>query len=152
MKKIATVLTGFVVLLGSASQGFSIELTGSESQVQSTTEMPYVSGGIGVEEREALQATAEQDNLRLSFALENGNYLGSAEVVIKNANGLLVLEEVSDGPLFFVKLPAGNYTVEATAMGKTLEQVAHVPSKGHAQVHFAWKEPDQNDIHASAKE
>jgi hypothetical protein len=59
--------------------------------------------------------------------------------LIKDANGKDMLETVSDGPLFFAKLPQGTYTIEATAMGQTEEQIAHVPSKGQAQLYFAWK-------------
>ena len=66
--------------------------------------------------------------------------IGSAEVLIKDKNGTEVLEAVSDGPLLFARLPEGVYIVEATAMGKTLEQTVHVPSKGQARLYFTWKD------------
>jgi hypothetical protein len=111
-----------------------------QPEVQTYNGIPYVSGGFGLEERAELRAIGKTDNLELSFALQNKDYLGGAEVLIKDRNGKEILEALSDGPLFFAKLPAGTYTVEATAMGKTLKQVAHVPAKGQTQIHFAWKE------------
>jgi phosphosulfolactate phosphohydrolase-like enzyme len=101
--------------------------------------IPYVSGGFGLEERADLRAIGKTDNLELSFALQNKDYLGGADVLIKDSNGKEVLDAVSDGPLFFTKLPAGKYTIEATAEGRTEKQVAQVPAKGQTRIYFAWK-------------
>ncbi len=105
--------------------------------------IPYISGGFGIDEREKLYRMAKEDDLELSFALSNKEYLGRADVVIKDAQGQEVLKTISDGPLFFAKLPEGNYTVEATAMGKTLKQKAHISPGRPSKLYFAWKEPDQ---------
>jgi hypothetical protein len=138
MKKILIQTVG--LFLFAAAPVFAGSPTESQLQVKTDKGIPYVSGGFGVDERENLRAMSKGDNLELSFALQNKDYLGGAAIAIKDRNGKEILEAVSDGPLFFAKLPAGTYTVEATAMGKTLEQVAHVPAKGQTQIHFAWKE------------
>jgi hypothetical protein len=83
---------------------------------------------------------SQGDNLELSFALQNKDYLDGAEVLIKDRNGKNVLKTFSDGPLFLTKLPQGPYTVEATAMGQTQEQIVHVPSNRQAHLYFAWRE------------
>lgn len=140
MKRIMIATMGlFLFASGPASVVFSDEVADSELQVKTYNGVSYVSGGFGVEERESLRAMSKDDNLKLIFALQNKDYLGGAEVLIKDDKGKEVLEGVSDGPWFFTKLPAGKYTIEATAMGQTLKQVAHVPSKGQAQLYFAWK-------------
>jgi hypothetical protein len=140
MNKIIVGTVGLLLLGASPVFANSATDSGSRPKVQSYNGIPYVSGGFGLEERAKLRAIGKTDNLELSFALQNKEYLGGAEILIKNRNGKEVLEATSDGPLFFAKLPEGTYTVEATAMGKTLEQVAHVPAKGQTQIHFAWKE------------
>jgi hypothetical protein len=141
MKRITIATAGvFLFALGTASRAFSNEIVDSQLQAKTYKGIPYISGGFGVEERENLRAMGKADNLELSFALQDKDYLGGAEVLIKDRNGREVLETASDGPLFFAKLPEGIYTVEATAMGKTLEQVAHLPSKGQARLYFAWKD------------
>ena len=119
--------------------------------MQTSNGISYVSGGFGLSERTELRGIGKTDNLELSFALQNKEYLGGANVLIKDAKGNNVLEAVSGGPLFLVDLPAGSYTVEATAMGKTLKQAVHVPSKGHAQVYFAWNEGGEATTQAMAQ-
>ena len=94
--------------------------------------------GFGIEERQAIAAMGRKDNLELSFALQNKQYLGGTEVLIKNSKGNKVLEAVSDGALFFTKLPEGKYTVTATAAGRTLTRDVDLSNKGHARLYFAW--------------
>lgn len=127
--------------------------TDSRLQVKTYNGIPYVSGGIGVDERTALETMGKEDSLELSFTQQNKQYLGGAEVLIKDDKGKTVLEAASDGPLFFAQLPAGKYAVEATAMGQTLDRVARVSSKGQAQLYFAWKQTKpQAQTHISPKE
>ena len=40
-----------------------------------------------MDERENLRAMSKDDNLELSFAAQNGNYLGGAKVLVKTAGG-----------------------------------------------------------------
>jgi hypothetical protein len=54
-----------------------------------------------------------------------------------------VLEAISDGPLFFTTLRPGKYTIDVTAMGKTLEQATQVPAQGQKHVYFAWTESQE---------
>ncbi len=141
MKKIVFVLaTQFVFLLGLLSPGYSSTSISYPLKTQSYKGIPYVSGGFGSDEREVLRSLGKEDNLKLTFALKNKDFLGGAKVVIKDNKGKMVLEANSDGPLFFTKLPEGRYTILVTAMGKTLRRVAHVPTKGQTQLHFAWTE------------
>jgi hypothetical protein len=140
MNKVVVGTVGLFLLGASPVFANSLTDSGSQPEVQTHNGIPYVSGGFGLEERAELRAIGKKDNLELSFALQNKDYLGGAGVLIKDRNGKEILKAVSGGPLFFAKLPEGTYTVEATAMGKTLEQVAYVPAKGQTQIHFAWKE------------
>lgn len=145
MNKIVVGTVGLFLLGASPSLASSFNGSGSQPEVQTYNGIRYVSGGIGMDERVELRAIGKNDNLELSFALEDKNYIGSAEVLIKGRNGSEVLEAISEGPLLYAKLPEGIYTVEATAMGKTLEQTVHVPSKGQARLYFAWQ-GSQKDI------
>jgi hypothetical protein len=141
MKSIVIATTALVLFAsGTASLAFSNEVPDSQPQVKTHEGIKYVSGGFGVDERENLRAMSKDDNLELSFALQNKDYLGGAKVLIKDGNGKDVVKTFSDGPLFFAKLPQGTYAVEATAMGQTQEQIAHVPSNRQAQLYFAWRE------------
>jgi hypothetical protein len=105
-----------------------------------------LSGGYGAEERDALGAREAEYNVSLVFAAQDGDYLGGADVVIKNAKGETVLEATAEGPWFFVRLPQGNYTITASALGKTMRRQIHVSGRGHTRLAFTWNAPDSDVI------
>jgi hypothetical protein len=137
--------------LGIGSSSYASGVSSSAIDVEHYKGIPYVSGGFGIEERHAMATVGRKDNLELSFALQNKEYLGGAEVLIKDDRGNKVLETASDGPLFFAKLPEGKYTVMATALGRTLTRVVDVPDKGQARLYFTWKEPGSKAAPTLAK-
>jgi hypothetical protein len=140
MKKSLIATMGLALLVaGPVSPALSYQSATAELKAKSANGISYISGGFGFDERQALRSMSTGDNLQLSFALQNKDYLGGAKVVIKDNHGKTLLDTISDGPLFFAKVPQGEYTVEATAHGKTLKQVAHVPIQGRTQLYFAWK-------------
>ena len=139
MNKIVVGSIGLFLLGTSPVLANSLTDFSSQPVVQTDNGIPYVSGGIGLGERAELRALAKADNLKLSFALQNKEYLGGAEVTIKDKTGREVLVAASEGPLFFAKLPEGTYTVEATAMGETLDRTVQVPPHGQARLYFTWK-------------
>ena len=79
----------------------------------------YVSGGVGVDSQERLNSMRSSYNTKLVFTLNEGNFLANIPVKITDARGRVVVDDVSEGPIFMAKLPAGSYTVMATYDGKT---------------------------------
>jgi hypothetical protein len=149
MNRIAIATIGLFLFTGGLVAASSNDIP-DQSRVQVAGGIPYISGGFGVDERETIRQQAKDDNLELSFALRDKEYLGGADVVIKDSKGNNVLEAVSDGPLFFAELPEGTYTVEATGEGKTLAQAVHVPAKGLARLFFAWPEARESGNYSLA--
>lgn len=139
MGKIAiAAISSILLVLGMTTFSNAAGVSSNFLKVQTENGIPFVSGGFGVEERTALRELGKKDNLELSFALRNDDYLGGARVLIKDERGNKVLETASDGPLFYAKLPKGRYTVMATAQGKTITRTVEVPAQGQARVYFAW--------------
>jgi hypothetical protein len=68
-----------------------------ELSMKTSNGISYVGGGFGIDERARLHSMARGDNLELSFALQNKEYLDGAKVLIKDGKGNTVLETVSDG-------------------------------------------------------
>jgi hypothetical protein len=98
----------------------------------------YLSGGVGLEERAALKAMSKDYNLKLVFSMTVGEYLSDLMVVIKDGLGDVILHTQSNGPWFFVSLPAGEYSVTAAVNDrKTVRQVK--VGHGLQTVHFHWK-------------
>jgi len=139
MKMYIVTLGGvWVFLLGLLSVGFSSDLSGLPPEIKTDKGTTYVSGGVGLDERETLNRIGQDYDLKLGFAEKAGNYLSDVEVVIKDAGSNTILEAVSQGPWFFAKLPAGKYTILATMKGETRQQVVRVTTRGQTALYFYW--------------
>ncbi len=99
----------------------------------------YETGGVGLEERTAMQKSMKGYNLRLTFATMKGSYLSSVPVQIKTADGKIVLDKESNGPWFWAKVPSGKYDVTASYGNKKETRQVDV-SKGAQRVEFTWKQ------------
>ena len=104
---------------------------------KSQAEVPYMTGGVGLEERAAMEKEANTYTLWLEFDLSAGNYLSGVEVQIEDAKGAVVLDEKSSGPWLMASLPAGKYRVQAKARGKGIEAIVEVPAE--KRVTLTWK-------------
>jgi hypothetical protein len=79
--------------------------------------VPVISGGVGEDSVAQLKAREREFNLKLVFALVEGNYLADVGVTISNAAGKTLVQHVTDGPIFMARLPAGTYVVTARYNG-----------------------------------
>jgi hypothetical protein len=144
MKTLTIGIIGSCLLAAGTARAAGMKSSEEYLHVQTFENIPYVSGGVGMDERDRLKSVAADDNLVLSFALKNGHYLGGAEVLIKDGKGKEIVNADSEGPLFFAKLPTGRYVVEATAMGKTITRAVNISANGHARIFFAWAGSDHD--------
>jgi hypothetical protein len=100
--------------------------------------VPYVTGGVGKDERACLHSMETGYNLKLVFALKSKEYLATPMVTIQDKNGKEVLHAMSNGPWFLTKVPAGEYKVTVSRPGHGTE-VRHVRvgQKEHTST-FVW--------------
>ena len=137
-------MLGFALSLFCLAQAHAQATGAAPHAMQQATQegIAYVSGGIGMEEREALQAAAKDYNLKLVFAEKgSGAYLADVKVVIADGRGVKRLDAESEGPWFLAKLPPGRYKVTAETGGRRLVQSATIGNKGRAELHFYWPAP-----------
>ncbi|MBI3001436.1 MAG: carboxypeptidase regulatory-like domain-containing protein [Deltaproteobacteria bacterium] len=80
---------------------------------------PFMSGGIGADERQIMEESGKSYNLKLSFAEKSGQYLSGVEVVIADEKGKEIARTTVHGPWFYIQLPAGKYSIRATLAGAT---------------------------------
>lgn len=106
----------------------------------------FVTGGVGLEEREALKGMQADYNLHLTFAVKGtGAYLASVDVAVTDAKGASVLSAMADGPKLYARLAPGKYTVKATFAGKTQTKKVTVGKKGAAAATFLWDDPSARE-------
>lgn len=107
------------------------EMQSAALTVQNQNGIDFVSGGIGIAERAWLSAHAKSYNTRLSFAqVPGGAYLSGVKVSISDESGKPLLTTDTDGPMLYVKLPAGRYQLEASLDGVTVKRKLTVPKQG----------------------
>jgi hypothetical protein len=76
----------------------------------------YAVGGVGSDARAEMQSLAVSHNVLLKFAESSGEYLIPDSVSVRKGN-IDVLNVANGGPLLYVSLPNGAYTVFATYKG-----------------------------------
>ena len=107
--------------------------------LRSSGYVPYMTGGAGVDEREALFAASKDYGLKLSFATKDEtDSLSDVTVGIATARGEQVMLMKEMGPYLFVKLAPGDYTITATSGDQILERTARVSAGGQADASFYW--------------
>lgn len=130
-----------VLLFPAMTPAASLEpIDGQGVQVQSQEQngITYLSGGIGEDEAKAIQQTTGY-NLHMTFAIGTENkYIPDVDVVIEKAQGQPVLTLNDAGPLVYVQLPAGKYTVIATRNGEERRDVADIGSGAARNLVFHW--------------
>ncbi len=134
--KLATTLS--VLLVFVALAGPACKAAAQQIEAKNYGGITYMSGGIGLDEREQMERLGEGYNLKLIFAVQQGNFVSDVQVTITDGSGKALLDAVSDGPWLYAKLPVGAYTIAVTHLGQTISKPAKVGASGRTQVSFVW--------------
>ena len=99
----------------------------------------FLSGGVGLREREILNEMGKGYPLKMVFSNKKGEYLSDVVVKILDQNDRPLLTAVSNGPWLFVDLPAGIYHLDASIGGdrKRISQV-RVEKGGQKVIFVQW--------------
>ena len=116
---------------------FAAGLSLAANQQARIATVPHESAGIG--DDDPLAAIAGGYNLQLVFATQgSGEYLADIKVLIADTKGNALLDEESPGPMFFVRLPAGNYRISAEFHGTPLRRSVTVSDRRLQNLYFYW--------------
>ncbi|MGY2185974.1 hypothetical protein D3C87_1426750 [compost metagenome] len=115
-----------------------VDSSGVQVQRQEQNGIAYLSGGIGEDESRAIQQ-ATGYNLHMTFSVGPENkYIPDVDVLVQKAPGQTVLTLSQAGPLVYVQLPAGKYTVVATRNGEERRDTADIGSGAARNLVFHW--------------
>ncbi|CAI8901064.1 Carboxypeptidase regulatory-like domain-containing protein [Pseudomonas sp. IT-P253] len=128
----------FPAMAHSATPAGPVDTAGVQIQQEQQNGISYLSGGIGLDESRYIQQTHGY-NLHMSFSVGQANeYLPDANVVIQSPQGHTVFTLDQAGPLVYVQLPAGKYTVVTTRNGEVRRSTVEV-GNGHAhELNIHW--------------
>ncbi len=105
-------------------------------------DVTYVTGGIGEDEKAAIEAAKADYNVHITNSSADGAYVGEVRVKLMQTHGSMVEEKLSvaAGPLLYVRLPAGKYTLEARLGEQVKHQEVSVARKGQpVRIQLVWK-------------
>lgn len=103
-------------------------------------DISFISGGVGDEDRATLRQVARDYNLHLQFAIQgSGEYLADVNVTLSDDKGKALLDTISDGPLFFARVPSGRYKLTVAEGGKGQTRDVTIPATGIVSQSFYWK-------------
>jgi hypothetical protein len=121
----------------------TIEIPTVDNRVveQKQAEVNFLTGGIGDDERSLIQAAKASYNVHITNIGAENAFVGESEIRISNSNDVELLR-VNAGPLLYVQLPAGKYTIHATRGDETKNLPLTVGGKKKSvDVKIAWEAP-----------
>ncbi|MBB3004548.1 hypothetical protein FHX57_006931 [Paraburkholderia tropica] len=144
MKRIHEI-TLAVALMSVLAPGFSsgaADIADADTNATATRSMQngmaYITGGVGIDEADALRSVAHQYSLRLTFLAQGGQFLSDVDVEIVGPSGAAVFRTRTLGPYLYVALPPGRYQVAAYAAGTKQVRVVVVNRRQGTNVQFAF--------------
>ncbi|MBK8638221.1 MAG: hypothetical protein IPN92_07985 [Chromatiaceae bacterium] len=104
--------------------------------------VPYISGGVGYDERARMEAAKSQYNLRLLFAVSgSGSYLSAVKVRVQDPRGATLLDATSNGPWFYAQLPPGPYVLTLDNQGQIQTRHIRITPQGATVENIYWAGP-----------
>lgn len=102
-------------------------------------DVTYLTGGIGLNSQRAMEAQAPRYDLAVTNANEQGEFTGQGTALtIQAKNGRDILHVTGIGPLFYAKLPPGNYVIHASNDGQYRTRDVKIIPNQATDVHLIW--------------
>lgn len=108
-------------------------------QPQTYGNIVYLTGGFGIDEREAIRDVAKAYNLHLAFTTgKEGTYVASVAVAVVDKHGNTVLQESEAGPWMLAQLPPGTYHINVDWEGKPQRRTVSIADSAQRHLIFHW--------------
>ena len=108
--------------------------------------IPFMNGGVGVDEAQFMRSVARNYSLRLQFAGKSREFVADVSAAITDSRGETVFKVDGIGPLLYLNPPPGRYKVSASFNGVTQTREVNVPQKGGIDLVFVWNAPSSEPI------
>ncbi len=101
----------------------------------------YVSGGVTPDEVREMQTLAPRFPIQLYFHVHGSDDpVSGVNVTVRDVQGDTVLQARSDGPMFFIDITSGRYTIDAEYDGETLSETKDQTGRRYLRVKYLFKE------------
>ncbi|NTV70217.1 MAG: hypothetical protein HGA71_08740 [Azonexaceae bacterium] len=103
-------------------------------------EVSWLSGGVGDEAMTEMHKLSTTYNVHLMLTGPRGNYLAGIPFTVSRRNGQVTVSGVTEGPLLYLKLPAGRYQIAVEIDGAWQTRRVQASASGPAtKVRFVAK-------------
>jgi len=123
--------------------GFSalLPVATAEIKIHEQQGVRYVTGGMTETEKDEMGKLAQRFPIHIVL-LDNDREepIRGVDVTVKDIAGNVVLQAKSAGPLFFVDVIGGRYTVEAAYDGETLSETKDLTGRRYLRLRFTFNE------------
>ena len=134
MQKILSMLVACCALLYGVN-GNAEELSKPKKYDHTT----YLTGGVSDEDAAAIKKRGPDYGMQLFLSADHKPVApGEVKVKILNLTGDTVIDSVADGPLFFVKVDGGRYTILLDRLGEKKEKTFDLIGRRFGQFSFDW--------------
>ncbi len=138
-QKIRIALLVGAIVTGSVAPAFAANFNSLPQPVHEGN-VTYISGGIGSDEEQALQSEAKSYNLQITNANKAGDFTIDDSLVIESKDGREIISANDAGPLFYAKLPPGEYKVEATSGDHREIRNIKISYNHNDHLHLIWQQ------------
>ena len=127
-----------MLLLGMS--GF-VPYAAAEIEIHEQQGVRYVTGGLTEEENEAMGKFASRFPMHMVFTAKGQDEpIRDVDVTVRDLQGSVVLQVKSEGPLLFVDVIGGRYTVEAEYDGEKQSQTKDMTGRRYLRLRYIFKE------------
>ncbi len=110
------------------------------AQPQQIGNVSFVSGGIGEDESNAIKAQASNFDLRVTETQRDGAYTSGAIVILTDNKTREQFTIGNTGPLLYVNLPNGAYTLKAVNGSEEITRQIKVNAHKPVNLNLVWQE------------
>jgi hypothetical protein len=102
----------------------------------------YVTGGMTKDEVDELNRIAPRFPMHIVMLDHNAPHqpIKGVEVTVRDVSGNVIFQAKSEGPLMFVDVNGGRYTVDAAYKGETLSETKDLTGRRYLRLRFTFNE------------
>lgn len=101
----------------------------------------YVSGGLTPEEVKEMKKLAPRFPVQLYFASKGSDGpVTGVNVTVRDIQGTEILQATSEGPMFFVDVVGGRYTIDAEYAGETKSETKDQTGRRYLRIKYRFNE------------
>jgi formylmethanofuran dehydrogenase subunit E-like metal-binding protein len=113
----------------------------AEIEIHKQQSVRYASGGVTPEEIKEMKKLAPRFPVQLYFRAQGSDKpVSGVNVTVRDVQGDTVLQAQSDGPIFFIDVVGGRYTIDAEYDGETLSETKDQTGRRYLQIKYRFNE------------